>query len=188
MRRAVVAASLVLLGGGLYAYDRLDIEAYPNPVPPMIEVITQPVGSARKRSSDSSPSRSRPRWRACPAWNTSAPSHCSGCPTSSVTSRGAPLQGCPPGGLEPPGDGRAARGSAANAVARSPICEIDRYVLRGDAIPSTDLKSAQDGILDKQFRQAPGVVDVVGFGGDTKQYHVEIDPVRLRAHALTLTR
>jgi len=41
----IIAASLVLLGGGIYAYHRLDIEAYPNPVPPMIEVITQPTGA-----------------------------------------------------------------------------------------------------------------------------------------------
>ena len=33
----------------------------------------------------------------------------------------------------------------------------------------------------------PGVIDVVGFGGDTKQYHVEVDPYPpARATALTL--
>ena len=39
---------LILAGGllalGLYCYKQLDIEAYPNPVPPMIEIITQPNG------------------------------------------------------------------------------------------------------------------------------------------------
>src|SRR6266849_228873 len=39
---AMLAAALVALG--LYAYSQLDIEAYPNPVAPMIEVITQPSG------------------------------------------------------------------------------------------------------------------------------------------------
>src|ERR1700690_4558639 len=29
---------------GLYCYKVLDIEAYPNPVPPLVEVITQPNG------------------------------------------------------------------------------------------------------------------------------------------------
>ena len=33
-----------LLVGGLYAYSQLDVEAYPNPVPPLVEVITQPDG------------------------------------------------------------------------------------------------------------------------------------------------
>src|SRR6516225_3531238 len=37
-----VATFLVL--AGLYSYKQLDIEAYPNPVPPLVEVITQPDG------------------------------------------------------------------------------------------------------------------------------------------------
>src|SRR5579884_3493810 len=32
------------LGLGLYSYKQLDVEAYPNPVPPMIEIISQPNG------------------------------------------------------------------------------------------------------------------------------------------------
>ena len=38
----VLAVALVVLG--LLAYRRLDVEAYPNPVAPMVEVITQPFG------------------------------------------------------------------------------------------------------------------------------------------------
>src|SRR5207244_4343650 len=40
----VVALAAGLLGLGLWCYTRMDIEAYPNPVAPMIEVITQPAG------------------------------------------------------------------------------------------------------------------------------------------------
>src|SRR5580658_979947 len=40
----VFAVALLLVGLGLAAYKALDIEAYPNPVPPMVEVITQPDG------------------------------------------------------------------------------------------------------------------------------------------------
>ena len=40
----VLALALGLLGVGLYCYTQLDVEAYPNPVAPMIEVITQPQG------------------------------------------------------------------------------------------------------------------------------------------------
>src|SRR3979411_3123802 len=41
------------------------------------------------------------------------------------------------------------------------IGEIYRYVLRGKGYTLTDLKTAQDWILEKQFRQVPGVIDVV---------------------------
>src|SRR5246127_4022486 len=40
----VLATATVLVIAGLTAYKQLDIEAYPNPVPPLVEVITQPDG------------------------------------------------------------------------------------------------------------------------------------------------
>src|SRR5580658_6899261 len=40
----VFSLAALLIVVGLYAYEQLDIEAYPNPVPPMVEVITQPDG------------------------------------------------------------------------------------------------------------------------------------------------
>ena len=40
----VFAAAVLLIVLGLAAYKELDIEAYPNPVPPLVEVITQPPG------------------------------------------------------------------------------------------------------------------------------------------------
>ena len=40
----IVSSAIALIIAGLVAYQQLDIEAYPNPVPPMIEIITQPDG------------------------------------------------------------------------------------------------------------------------------------------------
>src|ERR1700690_636690 len=40
----VLALALALIAAGVFAFHELDIEAYPNPVPPMVEVITQPQG------------------------------------------------------------------------------------------------------------------------------------------------
>ena len=40
----VIILALGLVALGLYCYQQLDIEAYPNPVAPMIEIITQPGG------------------------------------------------------------------------------------------------------------------------------------------------
>ncbi len=70
----------------------------------------------------------------------------------------------------------------------SAIGEVYRYVVRGDGYSLTDRKTAQDWILERQFRQAPGVIDVVGYGGLTKEYHVEVDPFRLKGHGLTLSQ
>ena len=40
----VLAAVVVLIAAGAVAYRNLNVEAYPNPVPPMIEVLVQPSG------------------------------------------------------------------------------------------------------------------------------------------------
>src|SRR5271170_111554 len=40
----VFACAAVLIVLGLAAYRELDIEAYPNPCPPLVEVIVQPPG------------------------------------------------------------------------------------------------------------------------------------------------
>src|ERR1700689_4588439 len=46
LRMPVIVLSVVtlIIAAGVVAYQRLDIEAYPNPVPPLVEVITQPDG------------------------------------------------------------------------------------------------------------------------------------------------
>src|SRR5271163_3708367 len=40
----VLSMAVILILAGLGAYSDLDIEAYPNPVPPLVEIITQPDG------------------------------------------------------------------------------------------------------------------------------------------------
>ena len=60
MPSLVLMSALLLIFGGAIAYSRLDVEAYPNPVPPLVETIVQPMGwsavlpflsAARKASS-----------------------------------------------------------------------------------------------------------------------------------------
>jgi cobalt-zinc-cadmium resistance protein CzcA len=43
-RFLIVALSVLLIIGGLYAFRYLNIEAYPDPAPPIIEVIAQNPG------------------------------------------------------------------------------------------------------------------------------------------------
>lgn len=48
-----------------------------------------------------------------------------------------------------------------------------------------ELKALQDWVLERRFRQVPGVVDVVSWGGGLKQYQVLLDPAKLKQHDLT---
>jgi Cu/Ag efflux pump CusA len=43
-RFVIVAASLALAVVGIYSFWTLDIEAYPDPVQPRVEIVTQPIG------------------------------------------------------------------------------------------------------------------------------------------------
>ena len=45
-RVLVVILSLALIAGGLFAYKKLNIEAYPDPVPPLVDIVTQNFGQS----------------------------------------------------------------------------------------------------------------------------------------------
>ncbi|HET7912261.1 MAG TPA: efflux RND transporter permease subunit, partial [Pseudolabrys sp.] len=67
------------------------------------------------------------------------------------------------------------------------ISEILRYQLKGP--PGTDLiqlKTIQDWVVERKLRIVPGVADVAVLGGKTKEYQAEIDLDRMRAYGLTL--
>src|SRR5476649_1229723 len=49
-----------------------------------------------------------------------------------------------------------------------------------------DLKSIEDWTLEKQFKSVPNVVDVVSFGGITREYQVSVDPNKLVSYGLNI--
>ncbi|ADV81043.1 efflux RND transporter permease subunit [Terriglobus saanensis] len=67
----------------------------------------------------------------------------------------------------------------------SPIGEIYRYQLSGP-YSLNDLKATQDWLVRRELKQVPGVVDITTFGGTTKQYQVQPDPDKLLAYGVTL--
>jgi cobalt-zinc-cadmium resistance protein CzcA len=67
----------------------------------------------------------------------------------------------------------------------TPVGEIMRYRLRGDGQSTTELRTLQDWVVERGLRQVPGVADVVAMGGFIKQYEVQPDMEKLRAHKLT---
>src|SRR5215813_13907235 len=68
----------------------------------------------------------------------------------------------------------------------SVIGEVYRYTLESKTMPLVELKALQDWVLEREFRKVAGVADVVSWGGGIKQYQVMIDPGRLRGYNLTL--
>ncbi len=82
------------------------------------------------------------------------------------------------------------QGAQANLSPDStPVGEIYRYTLAGPpAFSALELKSLEDWVVERKLRTVPGVVDVVGFGGPTKQYQVNVDPLKLKSYGLTLAQ
>ncbi len=67
------------------------------------------------------------------------------------------------------------------------VGEIFRYTLQAPAGYSlVELRALEDWVVERQFRTVPGVVDVNGFGGPTKQYQAIVDPIKLKSYGLTL--
>ncbi len=185
----VAVLALALLGVGLRSYLQLDIEAYPNPVSPMIEIIAQPQGWSAEEVERyvSVPLETGlvgmvglEHIRSQSLFGLADVKCYFGWDTSYATAKQRVLNylgfiSLPPGvspALSP----------------WSAIGELFRYKVVGKGYTLADMKTAQDWILEKQFRQVPGVIDVVGFGGLTKQYHVEVDPYRLRGHGVALAQ
>jgi cobalt-zinc-cadmium resistance protein CzcA len=69
----------------------------------------------------------------------------------------------------------------------TPVGEIYRYTLKAPpGFSPLELKSLEDWVVERKLRQVPGVVDVVGFGGPTKQYQVLVDPLKLKSYGVSL--
>ena len=64
--------------------------------------------------------------------------------------------------------------------------EIYRYELRGAGYTSTDLRGIQEWTIEKEFRSVPGVADVTSYGGKVQTWEVLVDPLRLTTYGLSI--
>ncbi|HEY4088497.1 MAG TPA: CusA/CzcA family heavy metal efflux RND transporter [Bryobacteraceae bacterium] len=64
----------------------------------------------------------------------------------------------------------------------TPIGELYRYRLKGPRPDPTYLRSLQDWVVARNLKMVPGVADVVSLGGFMKQYQVNVDALKLQAH------
>lgn len=68
-----------------------------------------------------------------------------------------------------------------------PVGEIFRYVIEApDSYTPMALRTLQDWVIIPRILQVPGVADVINFGGLVKQYHIITSPDKLFRHNFTL--
>ncbi len=190
-RVLMLGAFLAVMIGGLFAFRQLNIEAYPDPTPPMVDVITQSAGLSAQEIE---------RYITIPIETGTA-----GLPNL-TTIRTISLYGLSDVKLQFSFDYTydQALQQVLNRLAQmpslpnnaqpqisptSPIGEIYRYRLVGPPNYSVlDLKTLQDWVLQRRFRAVPGVIDVTGWGGKTKTYELQVDFNKLIANGLTLAQ
>ena len=188
-RFLVCALGLLFLFGGLYAFHLLDIVAYPDPAPPMVELITQLPGYSAEEIER----------------QITIPIEVALSGTPRLTDiRSLSIFGLSDVKVYFDFDSDIFRDrqeilNRLNAVqlpqgvqpVLSPwwaIAEIYRYELSGPNESLTHLKTIQDWKVRRAFKRIPGVVDVTTLGGTTKEYHVDIDPGKLISYGVNLSQ
>lgn len=187
-RVVVIGIAAGLLLAGIYSFSQLDIEAYPDPVQPLVEVLTLPNGLSAEEVEriitvpleyglggsrnlvrmDSislfglSDVRCYFDWNSDYYWDR----------VEVINRLGfvALPQGITPG-ISP----------------ENPIGEIYRYTVESPDHNLLEEKEIEDWVLEKQLKTVPGVIDVSGFGGLTKEYHVDVDPEKLVHYQVPLS-
>jgi len=64
--------------------------------------------------------------------------------------------------------------------------QIYWYTVEGEGFDLAELRSAQDWYIRYQLNAVEGVSEVASVGGFVKQYQIDVDPDKLRAHNVTL--
>jgi heavy metal efflux system protein len=184
---------LILLAGlaiaGTVSFLRLNIEAYPDPVPPLVDIVTQSSGQSAEEIERyvTIPIEVQmagiPHVKAIRTISLFGLSDVKLQFTYDFTYQQAEqwvinrLSQLPP----------LPNGAQPQISPWSPIGEIYRYRVVGPPGYSvTDLKTLQDWVLERRFKAVPGVIDVNGWGGRTKTYDISVDLDRLIAFGLTL--
>jgi cobalt-zinc-cadmium resistance protein CzcA len=185
----VLSTAVLLIVLGLAAYRQLDIEAYPNPVPPLVETITQPDGWSAEETERYITIPLEIGLSGMPGLDHIRSSSLFGLSdvkcyfkwgTDYKDARQEVINRIQ---FAPLPNGNQAQLSPWNAIG-----EVFRYTLEGKGYTLRDLKTAEDWIMERQWKQVPGVIDVTSYGGQTKQYHVEVDPYRLHGYGVTLSQ
>ena len=180
--------TLVLIGGGAWSLDRLSVDAYPDLSPPMVEIITQWPGHAAEEVERLITVPVEVEMNGIPRTTTLRSISLYGLSDVILTFRNGT-------------DDYFARERVFNRIPDlnlpngvtpsvsplfSPSGLIYRYVLQSPDRSSMELKTIEDWIVERQYKSVPGVADDSGLGGETMQYQVLLDPVKLAAVGLSV--
>ena len=191
----VMLLTVALTIGGAYAFTHVNIEAYPDPTPPIIDVVAQYPGASAGQVERQVTIPLEVALAGMPGLETTRSQSLFGLAqlrnqftyaTDYWQARQEVLNRLSsitlPEGVE------------AGISPASPIGEVLRFTLENPLDPVTgkpvytmnDLQAVEDFIVERELRRVPGVAGVSGVGGTVKRYEVQPDPDRLRRYGIKL--
>jgi cobalt-zinc-cadmium resistance protein CzcA len=193
----VILIVVALACYGVFAFIHVNVEAYPDPAPAIIEVIAQFPGASAEEVERQVTiplevtlagmpglkyTRTKSMFGLAHLRNQFEYGYDYDKARQEVINRLQFTQPLPPG-VTP------------QLSPESPTGEIFRYTLNcpkdaggRDLYTPNDLKSLQDWVLEREFRRVPRVIDVSSSGGSVKRYEIHPDPDRLKAYGITLAQ
>jgi cobalt-zinc-cadmium resistance protein CzcA len=189
-RRPIVVLGLLLFAGaGFIAFKLLNIEAYPNPTPVILEITAQAPGLSAEEMERYYTLPTEIGLYTTPGIDVIRSTSFYGLSFVRVTFKYgvdynfayaqasvAMQQNVNlPGGLVP------------TIQANSSTGEIYRYQVIGPAhFGITNLRTVQDWIVARRLLTIPGIAQINSWGGPTKEFQVEADPHKLEAYNVTV--
>ena len=184
----VVAATLVLAAAGVWAFDQLRIEAYPDLTDPTVVVVTlfpgfaaeeveQQVTVPIERALNNTPYVISRRSRTIFGLSVVELTFEDG--TNDFLGRQLVLERLQ--GAQLPDGVTPTLGPLSGGVS-----EFYRYVVAGPGVETATLREIQDWVIGPRLLQVPGVADVATFGGLVRQYEVQVDPRALDKYHLSM--
>jgi cobalt-zinc-cadmium resistance protein CzcA len=188
-RPIVLLGLLAFVGAGVLAFTKLNIEAYPNPAPVILEITAQSTGQSAEEMERYYTIPIEVGLAATPGVDVIRSTSFYGLSFVRVvfqygvdyyfalqqTAINLQQNVNLPNNVTPQIQGT------------SLVGEIYRYQVIGPAhFGLTNLRTVQDWVLQRRLLAVPGVVQVNTWGGATKEYEVEVDLNKLDAYNITL--
>jgi cobalt-zinc-cadmium resistance protein CzcA len=187
-RFLVLMLAVFIIIGGAVSFQRMPVDAYPDLAPPMVEIITQWPGHAAEEVErlitlpievEMNGVPKMEIQRSISLYELSDVILTFGDKTDDYFARQIVFQRLSevtlPTGVQP-----------TLAPLSSPSGLVYRYVIVSPDRTPQELKTIEDWVLEREYKQVHGVADDSGFGGTVMQYQVLLDPARLYGYHIAV--
>jgi len=188
-RPIVVVALLLFAGAGLIAFKKLNIEAYPNPTPVILEITSQAPGLSAEEMERYYTLPTEIGLYTTPGIDIIRSTSFYGLSFVRVSFKyGVDYNfAYAQASIAMQQNVTLPSGQVPSIQANSSTGEIYRYQVVGPKhFGITNLRTVQDWIVARRLLTIPGIGAVNSWGGPTKEFQVEVDPHKLEAYKLTV--